>query len=165
MRGISSCLFLNGGRTISTVFDYRFTDEYLEIAYTNELKFRQIFMVFAVLSTLIAALGLFGLAAFEAEKRKKEIGIRKILGSSVTEIASFLVYRFLKWVLLGNIIAWPIAYLFMKNWLNNFSFKVSVNPLLFLIATLISILIAVITVWSRSYHIANMNPAESIKYE
>lgn len=146
-------------------FDYQFTDEYLKLAYVSETKFGQIFMIFAALSTLLAALGLFGLAAFEAEKRRKEIGIRKILGSSVSDIATLLVYSFLRWVLLSNLIAWPVSYFLMQSWLNHFSFRVSMNPLVFIAATIVSILISVLTVWSRSYRIANMNPADSIKYE
>ncbi len=146
-------------------FNYEFIDDHLRNVYEKEIKFSQIFLIFTILATILASLGLFGLAAFEAEKRKQEIGIRKILGSTVTGVTSFLVSNFLKLVLISNLIAWPVAYFLMKRWLENFEFRTSLNPLAFIFATALSLLIAIITVWSRSYRIANMNPADTIRVE
>ena len=146
-------------------FDYNFLEAGLKEAYEKEYKFSQLFMIFALLATLLASLGLFGLAAFEAEKRKKEIGIRKVLGSTVSNITGLLISRFLTWVLVANMIAWPVSWFMMKSWLNNFNYKTTISLLFFLAAAILSVVVAVITVWSRSYRIANLNPADSIRSE
>ena len=146
-------------------FNYLFIDDYLRNAYEKEIRFSKIFLIFTILATVLASLGLFGLAAFEAEKRKKEIGIRKILGSTVTAVTGFLVSNFLRLVIISNLIAWPVAYFLMKRWLEDYEFRNDINPLIFVFAAVLSLLIAVTTVWSRSYRIANMNPADTIRVE
>ncbi len=146
-------------------FNYEFVDDHLREVYENEMNFSRIFLIFAILATILASLGLFGLAAFEAEKRKKEIGIRKILGSTVTGVTGFMLSNFLKLVFISNLIAWPTAYYFMNKWLENFEYRRDISILIFLLATTLSVLIAILTVWSRSYRIANMNPADSIRAE
>lgn len=146
-------------------FDYHFLDKYIENEYESERKFGNLFITASILSLLIAALGLFGLSSFEAEKRKKEIGIRKVLGSTVNKITSGFIKKFFLLVVISNFIAWPIAWKIMNNWLNTFEFRTEIKASNFIAALLISMLIALITVWSRTYKIANMNPADAIRCE
>ena len=108
-------------------FSYNFVDENLARLYESEIKTEQITMVFSSIALFIACLGLFGLAAFITEQRTKEIGIRKVVGASVIEIVMILSKEFTKWVILANIIAWPIAYYIMNNWLRNFAYRVDIN--------------------------------------
>jgi putative ABC transport system permease protein len=112
-----------------------------------------------------SCLGLFGLAAFTAQNKVKEIGIRKTLGASVHTIAFMLSKEFVILVLLGNVIAWPLGYFSMQKWLQGFSYKISQNPLLFLAAALGAIFIAVITVSTQAIKAALANPVESLKVE
>ena len=113
----------------------------------------------------IACLGLFGLAAFVTEQRTKEIGIRKVLGASVTEIVLILSKEFAVWVLVANIIAWPVAYYAMQNWLENFAFRININWLVFILSGVTALLIALFTVCLHAVKAARANPVESLKYE
>ena len=110
-------------------------------------------------------LGLFGLAAFIAESRTKEIGIRKALGSSSLKIILMISKEFIKWVLIANVIAIPIAYYGMNKWLQTFAFKTKITPDVYLISALISIFIALATVFYQSYKAAQKNPSDALRYE
>ncbi len=157
-------------KTINTNFpNYSFsyktmTDNYNEL-YTNEKRIGQIFNYFAVLAILLSCLGLFGLSAYSAEQRTKEIGIRKSMGSTVRGIIFILEKDFIKWVLISNVIAWPISYFFAKKWLESFTYKVEISIYTFIIAAVLTFAIAIITVFAQAYKAAIKNPTESLRYE
>ena len=108
-------------------FSYYFIDDDFRSKYPEEEKVREIYLTFGFLAVFIACLGLFGLASFTVEQRTKEIGVRKVLGASVQEIALLLSKEFFKWVLIANIIAWPLAYYVMNNWLENFAYRIGIK--------------------------------------
>ena len=146
-------------------FSYSFVDENLARLYESEQKTEQITTVFSSIALFIACLGLFGLAAFITEQRTKEIGIRKVVGASVIEIVIILSKEFTKWVILANLIAWPIAYYVMNNWLRNFAYRIDINLSAFLIAGCIALLIAFTTVSFQTIRAAKANPIKSLRYE
>jgi len=146
-------------------FSYSFFDEVFAAAYKTEQKMEVLFSAFATLAAIVACLGLFGLAAYAAENRTKEIGIRKALGASVSNIYMLLSREFLKWVLLANIIAWPIAYFFMRRWLDDFAYRTDLNIWMFVLSGIIALGIALVTVSRQSQKSARTNPVEALKYE
>jgi putative ABC transport system permease protein len=146
-------------------FDYYFLDSDFEDLHKEEFITGQLFTIFSVLAIFIACLGLLGLASFTAEQRTKEIGIRKTLGASVTKVVYSLSIEFTKWVILANIIAWPIAYFFMKNWLQNFAYHTNITIWEFIFAAVIAFVIAILTVSFQAIKTANKNPVESLRYE
>jgi putative ABC transport system permease protein len=146
-------------------FDYFFLDEAFDRQYKADEKLSQIFSYFTFLAIFIACLGLFGLASFTAEKRTKEIGIRKILGASVSGIISLLSKEFTKWVLVANIIAWPIAYLAMNRWLQNFAYRINIGLGTFVLAALLALIIALLTVSYQAVRAARSNPVDALRYE
>ena len=146
-------------------FNYQFFDDIFDRAYRAEQKIGTLFSVFAMLAILIACLGLFGLASFTAEQRTKEIGIRKILGASVSHIAFLLSREFTKWVVIANIVAWPIAYYVMTQWLQNFAYKVNLGLFTFLVAGASALFIALLTVSFQTIRAATANPVDSLRYE
>jgi len=146
-------------------FEYFFMDSYFDNLHRSELMTSKFFTIFASLAIFIACLGLFGLAAFTAEQKTKEIGVRKVLGASVPSIVSILLKQFTKWVILANIIAWPIGYYIMKSWLQNFAYRIDLNVSYFILSGLITLLIAVITVSYLAINAANKNPVRALNYE
>ena len=146
-------------------FEYHFLDEAVESMYQNEKTIGTLLRVFTVLAVLIACLGLFGLASFTAEQRTKEIGIRKVLGASVPYIMILLYKEFAKWVLIANVVAWPIAYFILNNWLNNFSYRMNLRIDIFILSGLLAFGIAILTVSFQSIKAASANPVEALKYE
>ena len=146
-------------------FEYFFLDENFNNLYQSEQKTEQIFTVFSVLAILIASLGLFGLTIFTVERRIKEIGIRKVLGASIFTIVFLISKEFLKWVLIANIIAWPVAYYFMSNWLDNFAYHAAITVWVFVLSGIIALVIALITVSSQTIKAATANPVKSLRYE
>lgn len=146
-------------------FSYSFFDEVFEQAYMTEQRMERVFEAFSILAIFIACLGLFGLTAFAAEQRTKEIGIRKVLGASDSKIFLLLSREFIKWVFLANIIAWPIAYFTMNKWLGNFAYRIHIGMAAFLIAGGTALLIAYLTVSYQSVKSAQANPADSLRYE
>jgi putative ABC transport system permease protein len=113
----------------------------------------------------IACLGLLGLAAFMAEQRTKEIGIRKVLGAKVSGIVLMLSKEFAKWVLIANIIAWPVAYFAMSNWLQNFAYRTSIGIWTFVLSAALALTIALLTVSFQAVKAATSNPVDSLRYE
>jgi hypothetical protein len=107
--------------------DYTFLDESFDQLHAAEQRMSEMFSVFAVLAIAVACLGLFGLAAYTAEQRTKEIGVRKVLGASAWSIYASLSREFLRWVVLANVIAWPLAYYAMSSWLRNFSARIGIG--------------------------------------
>ncbi len=146
-------------------FSFTFLDQNLNRLYTDDQRTNKIAGLFSIIAIFIACLGLLGLAAFVTERRIKEIGIRKTLGASVPEIIFLLSKDFAKWVLIANIIAWPLAYYFMNNWLKNFAYRIDLNPLIFLMSGALALIIALLTVSSQAIKAAKSNPVESLRYE
>lgn len=146
-------------------FEYRFLDEDYGRMYSSYEQLGKIFNYFAILAIFVSCLGLFGLASFTAEQKTKEIGIRKTLGASVSSIVRLFSKSFVKWVLIANIIAWPLAYFFMKNWLENFAYRTTMNIHTFIISGLLALAIALITVSYQSIKAATSNPIEALRYE
>lgn len=149
----------------SRPFDYFFLDEEIGHYYKQETRLGQMYLYFSILAVIIALLGLFGLSAYMAEQKYKEIGIRKVFGASINSIVFKLSKNFLKLVLISNILAWPIAYLLMKRWLKNFAYTEGLAWWIFTFATLLSLGIAFLTISIQSYRAAITNPAESLKNE
>ena len=147
------------------IFEYFFVDENFDRQYNTEVRMGLLFRIFTGVALFIACLGLFGLASFTAEQRTKEIGIRKTLGASVPGIVSLLSREFTRWVLLGNLIAWPAAYLFGRKWLENFAFRMPMPWGLFVLAAGLALAIAQLTVSYQSIRAATANPVDSLRYE
>ncbi len=147
-------------------FDYFFLDTFFNRQYKNERQFGSVFGFFAVLAIFVACLGLFGLASFSAVQRTKEIGVRKVLGSTVSQIFVLLSRDFLKLVLLANLIAIPVIWYIMDSWwLNAFTFRISIGVSVFALALILSVAIALITVSYQSLTAAMTNPVKSLRYE
>lgn len=146
-------------------FEYFFMDSFFDNLHRSEQRIGQFFTIFAALAIFIACLGLFGLAAFTAEQKTKEIGVRKVLGASVSSIVSILLKQFTKWVIFANIIAWPIGYFIMKNWLQNFAYHIDLKVEYFILSGLITLLIAIITVSYLAVNAANKNPVKALNHE
>ena len=146
-------------------FDYRFMDEDFDRMYRGDERVGFLLRSFTLIAVIIACLGLFGLALFMAEQRTKEIGVRKILGSSVGGIVILLSKEFAKWVLVANIIAWPVAYFIMSRWLRTFAYRTSLAWWVFLSAGLMALVAALLTVSYQSVKAALANPADSLRYE
>ena len=146
-------------------YEYFFLDKEFQHLYQAEENFGRLISTFTFLALIIASLGLFGLVSYMTERRTKEIGIRKVLGASVPSIMILLSRDFIKWVLLANIIAWPIAYYFMNKWLQNFAYRIGISIWVLILAGVCALTIAVITVSYQAIKAANANPVKSLKYE
>jgi putative ABC transport system permease protein len=146
-------------------FDYYFLEDSLATLYESEGRLSKIFSSFTLFAIFIACLGLFGMASFTAEQRTKEIGIRKVMGASVSGIVVLLANNFLKLVLIANVIAWPIAYLAMKEWTKGFSYQAGIGIEMFLITAVLATVIALLTVSFQSIKAALSHPINAIKYE
>lgn len=146
-------------------FEYSFLDQRFNDMYQSEQKLGNIFGVFAFLAIFIACLGLYGLAAFTAEQRKKEIGVRKVLGATIMSIITLLSKEFLKLVGIAFLIAAPLSYYFMNEWLQDFENRTNINPTVFLLAGFLALVIAWVTMSFQSWNAARVNPAKSLKDE
>jgi len=151
----------------SIPFDYYFLQEDFNSQYKAEQRIGEIFIYFTVIAIFIACLGLFGLASYNAEQKTKEIGIRKALGSSVQRIVFMLSKQFTKWVFIANIIAWPVAWYFISDWLGNFAYSIEILDYwwIFVVSALLSIFIAILTVTYQAIKTALTNPVNALKYE
>ncbi len=145
--------------------DYVFLDERFDRGYRSEIQAGNVFSAFAGLAILIACLGLFGLASFMAEQKTKEIGVRKVLGASVPGIVMLLSKEYVKWLVVANLLAWPLAYYAMHNWLQNFAFRTGLTVWPFLIAGGMALLVALLTVSFQSIKAALSHPIKSLRYE
>lgn len=146
-------------------FNYRFMDEAFNTTYESERKLGQIFFIFTLLSIFIACLGLFGLAAFNAEKRTKEIGVRKVLGATVSQITYRLTVDFLKLVGVAILISLPLGWFAMNKWLEDFSYRIEIGFGIFVMAAFLAIIVAVVTVSYQSIKAAIVNPVKSLRSE
>ncbi len=146
-------------------FSYNLLDDSYNQTYLADRKMGDILNIFALLTIFVACLGLFGLVTYAAEQRVKEIGIRKVLGSSVTQIVTLLSKDFIKLILLSFLIAFPLGYYFMHKWLQDFAYRIEISFWTYMTAALITLLIALITISFKSIQAAMANPVKSIKTE
>ena len=146
-------------------FEYEFLDADYEIQFNFVRRTRSLIAYLAGFAIFISCLGVFGLASFNAEQRTKEIGIRKVLGSSVSRIVMLLSKDLTKLVLLANIIAWPVAWFSLNRWLQSFLYRTHINFDIFIIAGAIALIIALFTVCYHSIKAATANPVDSLRYE
>ena len=154
-------------RKISPDFplEYNFLDDRLNTQYKSDERFENAFLGFSLFAILISCLGLFGLSAFTVEQKIKEIGIRKILGASVSSITLMISKKFIALVLLSNLIAYPVGYFIIKNWLKNFAYRIDISWWIFVLSGVIAIVIAILTVSVQAVKAAVGNPIESLRYE
>ena len=146
-------------------FEYFFLDQTFDQIYKSDIRSRQVFFIFSILAVCVALLGLIGLASYSVESRRKEIGIRKVLGSSVRGIIILLNKEYSKWILIANVIAFPAAYYIMSKWLQEFAFKVDINWLIFIVAGGLVFILALLVVGIQVMKAALINPVESLRYE
>ena len=151
--------------TTDVPFSAKFSEDIMAEMYKKEDARAQTFAAFALLAVIIGCLGLFGLAAFTAERRTKEIGIRKVLGARTRDIVRLLVWQFSRPVIIANVIAWPVAWWLMRDWLNGFDERIALTPVPFLIAAVIALGIAVATVAGHAFRVARANPIHALRYE
>jgi putative ABC transport system permease protein len=142
-----------------------FLDEHMQNLYLDMVRQGQVFAIFAGLAVLIASFGLFGLSAFTAEQRTKEIGIRKAMGADTRDILHLLLWQFAKPVLWANLIAWPVAGYLMHRWLQGFAYRIALSPWLFLAASGLALGIALLTVLLHSWLVARAKPVTALRYE
>jgi putative ABC transport system permease protein len=146
-------------------FEYRMFDDYYHKEYSAENNLNVAFNVFAAIAIFVACLGLVGISSFSAMQKSKEIAIRKVVGASVVDIVKMLTKEFIILVVIANLIAWPIAYYTMNRWLENFFYRIDIGISTFLLAGLLAVLIALITVSSQALKAALADPIEGIRYE
>ena len=146
-------------------FEFVFLDDRYESLYRAEEQLAQLFGYFTVLAIIIGCLGLFGLSTFSAEQRTKEIGIRKVVGASIPGVVVLLVREFTKWVFLAVLIAWPVGYLLMNKWLNNFAYRTTLGFDTLLLSAFLALLIALLTVAYQAVKAALANPVDSLRCE
>ncbi len=146
-------------------FTYYFLDNLYDTMYYPEKQFGRMFLSFSFLSLLIAALGLLGLAAYTTEQRTKEVGIRKTMGATSGDIIVQFSSEFIRFVLLGNLLGWPLAFIAIRKWMTDFAYHINIPWWIFIFSAIFSLIIAVAAVWLRTSRTANLNPAITLKYE
>jgi putative ABC transport system permease protein len=146
-------------------FEAKFSEDIVHGLYKAEDARAKIFAAFSLLAVIIGCLGLFGLAAFTAQRRTKEIGIRKVLGARTRDIVQLLVWQFSRPVIIANVIAWPIAWWMMRDWLNGFDQRIALTPVPFVVAAAIALGIAIATVVGHAVKVARANPIHALRYE
>jgi ABC-type antimicrobial peptide transport system permease subunit len=146
-------------------FEYKFVDEEFDKLFKSEMLIGKLSRIFAGLAIFISCLGLFGLAAYTAERRTKEIGIRKVLGASIAGIAALLSKDFLKLIIISFVIAFPIAWYYMNIWLQDFAYRININWVVFFAAGLGAIVIALLTISYQAIKAAIANPVKSLRAE
>jgi len=144
---------------------YHFLDQALESMYDSDKKIRKILFIMTALAIFISMLGLLGMAAFMAEQRTKEIGIRKAMGATTGRIVTMLSKEFSKWILVANIIGLPLMYFGMKKFLQQYPYRIDIGWLVFVVVAILTLIIAQITVFVQSLRAANTNPVECLRYE
>ena len=149
----------------NTPFDYSFLDNEFDALYRSEKRMGTVFGIFTILSIFVACLGLFGLAAYTAERRTKEIGVRKVLGASVQNLVALLSKDFIKLVVVATVIAFPIAWWSMNKWLEDFAYRITIGWWMFMLAGVIALLIALFTVSFQAIKASVANPVKSLRTE
>lgn len=146
-------------------FEYHFLDQTIQAQYHDEQRLMHLIGIFSALAIFISCLGLYGLSTFIAERRTKEIGIRKVLGSTVYGIVLLLSRSFVKWVVISNFIAWPVAWVAMNKWLENFAYRIEISGWMFVLPGVLALAIALFTIGWQAIRAATANPVESLRYE
>ncbi|MEJ2494613.1 MAG: ABC transporter permease [Ignavibacteriaceae bacterium] len=146
-------------------FEYNFLDEFFDKQYKADIQTGQILGLFTFLSILISCLGLIGLSSLMTIQRTKEIGVRKVLGASINSLLVLLSKEFLKWITVANLIAWPVAYYLMNNWLQDFAYRINISWWSFALSGGIALVIALATISFQAVKAATANPVESLRYE
>ena len=146
-------------------FEYDFLDESFAREYKAEQQLEEILTYFVSLAIILSCLGLFALTALAAQQRVKEIGIRKVLGSSNTGIVGLMSKSFLAWILISNLIAWPAAYLILQGWLETFAYRIEQTLVIYFMSAFLSLCIALITISIQAYKAALANPVDSLRNE
>jgi putative ABC transport system permease protein len=146
-------------------FEYTFLDEIIDRLYRTEMRIGDLVRSGTALAVFISCLGLFGLASFTAEQRTKEIGIRKVLGASTSGVTALLTGEFTKWVLVANVIAWPLSYLVMRSWLRTFAYRINLGPEVFLLSGALACAVTLLSVGFQAVRAARADPAASLRYE
>jgi putative ABC transport system permease protein len=143
----------------------RFMSQIIEDRYADIRRQTTLFAAFSAIAIVVASLGLLGLAVFTAERRTREIGLRKVMGATRSDILRFIGWQFTRPVVLANLIAWPSAWFFLRRWLEGFAYHVDLGPMAFLAASALALLIALITVSGHALLVARARPAEALRYE
>jgi putative ABC transport system permease protein len=146
-------------------FEYRFMDDDFQKLYDSETRTTRVFNLFSAIAILLACIGLFGLSSYTAKQRLKEIGVRKVLGASVANIAMLLSGSFVKLVLIAFVIASPLAWLVMHKWLQDFAYRININAWMLVLSGIIAIAIALITVSFQAIRAAVANPVKNLRTE
>jgi len=146
-------------------FEFQFLDESFEAQYRTDQRTGSLFKIFAFLAIFISCMGIFGLAAFMAERRTKEIGVRKILGASIPNIMRLISKEFMLLLTIANVIAWPAAFFLAKGMLNNYAYRINIGLWMFLIAGVLAYTIALLTVSFQAFKAARIDPAKALRYE
>jgi predicted permease len=149
----------------NNLFAYSFLDDDFNRQYGNDQRRGEIYRYFTFLAVFISCLGLFGMASFTAEQRTKEIGIRKVLGASITNIIALISKDFLVLLLAANVFAWPVAYYLMDKMLNNYAYRTGLSLWIFIVSSIVAVFIALLTVWVKILRVAHSNPVDSLRYE
>jgi ABC-type antimicrobial peptide transport system permease subunit len=163
--GISAVEKVWKAQNPNSPFEFQLLDEAINSRYISDQRTQKIFGAFASIAIVISCLGLFGLAAFTAQHRQKEIAIRKTLGAPASKILASLTGDFAKWVIIANAISWPVAYYFMNNWLKNFAYRTDIHLWIFVASGAMALVIALLTVGSHAIKAATANPVDSLRYE
>ena len=148
-----------------TPFDYQFLDDNFAAMYRRETQTASLFSFFAAVAVLLSCLGLFGLAVFTAERRTKEIGIRKVMGANVRNISLLISAEFCRLVIIANIIAWPVSWYAMNKWMEDFAYRTAISWWIFLCAGMLALLLALVTIISQALRAASANPVKSLRME
>jgi putative ABC transport system permease protein len=143
----------------------QFLDQMLNATYADILRQSTLLAAFSAVAIVVAALGLLGLAVFTAERRTHEIGLRKVMGASRSDILRFLGWQFAQPVLLANVLAWPCAWFFMHRWLDGFAYHINLDPMFFVLASVLTLFVALTTISSHTLMVARAKPAQALRYE
>jgi len=147
------------------IFEYEFLDESIREFYEAEEKMSVLLTIFTSMAVFIGCLGLFGLASFMANQKTKEIGVRKVLGASAESIILLFSKEYVKLIFIGFILSSPAAWFLMNKWLETFAYKITIGPLVFIAAFVVTLVIALVTVGYKSFRAAMANPVRSLRYE
>ena len=146
-------------------FDYKFINDVFAAKYIADNQFKIVMGLFSSIAIIIACIGLFSVSLFTTERRIKEVGIRKVLGASMPQIVFILTKDLTKWIILANIIAWPLAYYYMNKWLQDFAYRIDISLWVFVLSGGIVLIIALTTVSWQAVKAATANPVDSLRYE
>jgi putative ABC transport system permease protein len=146
-------------------FEYTFLDDEFDLVYSSEKQMSRLLLYVAVLAILIACMGLFGLALYNTEQSTREIGVRKVFGSTVSGVVRLLSGRFTRYVVLANLLAWPVAYLIIRKYMQMYAYRISFPAWIFLVTALIVYLVALLTIAYQSYRAGTTNPGDTLRYE